>query len=96
MQLAKNAVALRGYFFQVKGFTDSSGGIGKNQGLSMGRALSVIAFLEEDGNIPLTHILTPGAMGETHPVASNETAGGRAENRRVEIEVLVSRGLTGP
>jgi len=96
MQLAKNAVALRGYFFQVKGFTDSSGGIGQNQGLSMGRALSVIAFLEEDGNIPLTHILTPGAMGETHPVASNETAGGRAENRRVEIEVLVSRGLTGP
>src|SRR5712664_3772784 len=93
VQLAKNAVPLKGYFFQVKGFTDSTGGIGQNQGLSMGRALYVIAFLEEDGNIPLTHILTPGAMGETHPLASNETAGGRAENRRVEIEVLVSRGL---
>jgi len=96
VQLAKNAAPLKGYFFQVKGFTDSSGGIGQNQGLSMGRALSVIAFLEEEGNIPLTQILTPGAMGETHPVASNETPGGRAENRRVEIEVLVSRGLAGP
>jgi OOP family OmpA-OmpF porin len=95
-RLAKNAAPLKGYFFQVKGFTDSTGGIGQNQGLSMGRALSVIAFLEQDGSIPLTHILTPGAMGETHPIASNETPGGRAENRRVEIEVLVSRGLAGP
>src|SRR6266403_538083 len=87
MQLSRNVVALKGYFFQVKGFTDSSGSISQNQALSMGRALSVIAYLEEECNIPLTHILTPGAMGETHPASTNETQEGRAENRRVEIKI---------
>jgi outer membrane protein OmpA-like peptidoglycan-associated protein len=96
LRLARNAVALKGYFIQVKGFTDSSGAIGQNQELSMSRALSVIACLEEEGNIPLTHILTPGALGETQPVSTNETSVGRAENRRVEIKVLVSRGIAGP
>jgi OOP family OmpA-OmpF porin len=95
LRLAKNAAGLKGYFIQVKGYTDSSGAVGQNQGLSMSRALSVIACLEEEGNIPLTHILTPGAMGETHPVSTNETLEGRAENRRVEITVLVSRGMVG-
>jgi outer membrane protein OmpA-like peptidoglycan-associated protein len=96
MQLSRNVVALKGYFFQVKGFTDSSGSISQNQALSMSRALSVIAYLEEECNIPLTHILTPGAMGETHPASTNETQEGRAENRRVEIKILVSRGIAGP
>ena len=95
MQLSKNVAALKGYFFQVKGYTDSSGSISQNQGLSMSRALSVIAYLEAECNIPLTHILTPGAMGETHPASTNETPEGRAENRRVEIKVLVSRGIVG-
>ena len=94
-QLSRNVVALKGYFFQVKGFTDSSGSISQNQGLSMSRALSVIAYLEEECNIPLTHILTPGAMGETHPASTNGTPEGRAENRRVEIKLLVSRGIAG-
>lgn len=96
LQLSRNVVALKGYFFLVKGFTDSSGSISHNQGLSMSRALSVIAYLEAEGNIPLTHILTPGAMGETHPAFTNETPEGRAENRRVEIKILVSRGIAGP
>jgi outer membrane protein OmpA-like peptidoglycan-associated protein len=96
MRLAEDAVTLKGYVVQIKGFTDSSGGAALNQGLSMRRAQSVIAYLEQAGNIPLTHVLTPGAMGESHPVSSNLTVEGRAENRRVEIKVLVSRGIAGP
>jgi len=96
MRLATDAATLKGYVVQIKGFTDSSGGAALNQSLSMRRAQSVIAYLEQAGNIPLTHVLTPGAMGESHPVSSNLTVDGRAENRRVEIKVLVSRGIAGP
>jgi outer membrane protein OmpA-like peptidoglycan-associated protein len=94
-QLAKNALTLKGYVIQVKGFTDSTGRAALNQELSMYRAQSVISFLEESGNIPLTHMLTPGAMGESRPASSNETPQGRSENRRVEVKVLISRGLAG-
>lgn len=93
MRLANDASSLKGYVVQVKGFTDSSGSAATNQLLSMRRAESVIAYLEQFGNVPLTRVLTPGAMSDSHPVTSNDTPEGRAENRRVEVKVLVSRGL---
>jgi outer membrane protein OmpA-like peptidoglycan-associated protein len=96
MGLVRNAAGLKGYFLEVKGFTDSSGSAARNQELSMRRAQSVIAYLQEAGKIPLTHVFTPGGMGEAQPISSNETAQGRAENRRVEVKVLVSRGLAEP
>ncbi len=95
VQLANSALGTRGYLIQVRGFADSTGGSPANQDLSMRRAQSVIAFLEQGANIPLTRILTPGAMGETRPVASNQTREGRAKNRRVEVTLLLNRGLAG-
>jgi flagellar motor protein MotB len=65
-----------------------------NQQLSMDRAQEVIAFLLQDCNVPVRHIVAPGAMGTVDPAASNETASGRAENRRVEVKVLVNKGLS--
>jgi OOP family OmpA-OmpF porin len=94
-KLAQNAVNLTGYIIQVKGFADSSGNAAMNQKLSMERAQGVIAFLLQNCNVPVRHIVAPGAMGESAPVASNETAAGRAENRRVEVKVLLNRGLAG-
>jgi OOP family OmpA-OmpF porin len=94
-ELARNAQALKGYLIQVKGYTDSTGPVALNQELSIRRAQSVIAFLEERGSIPLTHVLTPGGMGESGPAASNKTSSGRSENRRVEVKVLINRGLAG-
>ena len=94
-KLAQNAVNLTGYIIQVKGFADSSGNAAMNQNLSMERAQNVIAFLLQNCNVPVRHIVAPGAMGEAAPVASNETAAGRAENRRVEIKVLLNKGLAG-
>ncbi len=86
---------LDGYFIQVKGHADSSGATSYNQDLSMRRAHTVMAYLQNTGNIPLSRILTPAAMGESHPVASNSTSQGRAENRRVEVNILLNRGVAG-
>jgi OOP family OmpA-OmpF porin len=94
-KLAHNAVNLTGYIIQVKGFADSSGNPAMNQKLSMERAQNVIAFLLQNCNVPVRHIIAPGAMGEAAPAASNETAAGRAENRRVEVKVLLNKGLAG-
>jgi OOP family OmpA-OmpF porin len=94
-KLAHNAVNLQGYIIQVKGFADSSGNAAMNQKLSMERAQSVIAYLIQNCNVPVRHIVAPGAMGEVAPVASNETKSGRSENRRVEVKVLLNKGVAG-
>jgi OmpA-OmpF porin, OOP family len=94
-QLAQSATGLSGYLIQVKGFADSTGNASMNQQLSMDRAQEVIAYLLQDCKSPVRHIVAPGAMGTADPSGSNETASGRAENRRVEVKVLVNRGVAG-
>ncbi|MBO1110829.1 outer membrane protein OmpA [Bordetella petrii] len=71
------------------GHTDSIGTEKYNQGLSERRAASVKAYLVSKGVDP-NRIYTEG-KGELQPVASNKTREGRAQNRRVEIEVVGSR-----
>jgi outer membrane protein OmpA-like peptidoglycan-associated protein len=95
MQLARNAVPLRAYLIEVEGHTDSTGSADRNQQLSMRRAASVIAFLQQEGNIPLIRVLMPGAMGESRPASSNTSTQGRQANRRAEVQVLINRGLSG-
>jgi len=55
----------------------------------------VVTYLVQRGNVPVRHIVAPGAMGEYGPTAPNETKVGRAENRRVEVKVLVNKGISG-
>ena len=71
---------------EVAGHTDSTGSDTYNQGLSQRRADNVKAYLSSHG-VPNTRVVTIGA-GEAHPVASNDTEEGRAENRRVEITIV--------
>ena len=52
-------------------------------------------WLAQNGGIPFFRMLAPGAMSTAKPAASNETASGRAQNRRVVVRVLVNRGLRG-
>ena len=94
-QLGKDAAGLKGYLVEVKGFADSSGNAAMNQKLSMERAQGVVAYLIQSCNVSVRHIVAPGAMGEADPAANNETAQGRAENRRVEVKILVNKGLNG-
>ena len=93
MELAQNAKQLKGYLIQVQGFCDSTGTAELNQELSRDRAEAVIAYLEQQADVPMRHILAPGAMSTVNPVASNQTAAGRAKNRRVEVTVLINRAL---
>ena len=92
--LAKEALGLKGYLVEVKGFASSSGGTELNQQLSEDRAEAVVTFLQQQG-ITIQHIINPGAMGTTNPVAVNATEEGRQRNQRVEVKVLVNRGVGG-
>jgi OmpA-OmpF porin, OOP family len=93
--LAQDALKYKGYVIEVKGFADSTGRAADNQQLSKDRAQAVVAYLLQECQVPVKNIVAPGAMSETHPVASNETTSGRAENRRVELKILVNKGVAG-
>ena len=54
-----------GYIIQVKGFADSSGSAAMNQKLSMERAQNVIAYLIQDCNVPVRHVIAPGRDGRS-------------------------------
>lgn len=88
VKLAKVAGILDTYpglKLQVEGYTDSTGSPDYNLKLSDKRAMSVEAFLVDQGVQPQN--ITAQGYGEAHPVASNATSSGRAENRRVELVV---------
>ena len=70
---------------RIEGYTDSTGSVSYNQDLSQRRADSVRGYLRGQGIDPSR--LTASGMGPSDPVASNDTAAGRQQNRRVEIVI---------
>jgi outer membrane protein OmpA-like peptidoglycan-associated protein len=94
--IASKAMNAKGYVLEVSGFADSRGSVNLNRQLSQRRADAVIRYLVENHNIPLRRIVTPYGYGEMNPVAENNTREGREQNRRVEIKLLVNKGLTAP
>ena len=91
-QLADSAKTMKGYLIQVKGFASTSGNAKRNQELSDQRANAVVSALQQDG-VPLHNIVAPAAMGTTDPLASNDTQEGRDLNQRVQVKLLVNRGI---
>jgi OmpA-OmpF porin, OOP family len=94
-QLAADAQKIPGYLIQVQGYADSTGALAMNQTLSRDRAESVSEYLMQECRVSPRHVLAPGAMGISDPVASNETTQGRSENRRVNVKVLANKGVAG-
>lgn len=92
-QIASNATQLKGYVIEITGFASSDGSASKNKALSQRRAQAVIDYLVENHNVPLRRIGQSYGFGELQAVADNTTREGREQNRRVEIKLLVSRGL---
>lgn len=64
-----------------------------NTKLSEDRAKAVITYLVQQCGVPVRRVVAPGAMGEYGPVATNESHLGKAQNRRVEVKVLVNKGI---
>lgn len=93
--LAKLAAFLNQYpdrTVAIEGHTDSVGSRDSNMGLSQRRADAVRSYLVSQG-VNASRITTAG-MGEDVPVADNDTAGGRQQNRRVEVIIANTPTVT--
>ena len=70
----------------IEGHTDSYGSDDMNQTLSQSRAEAVQQYMINAMRIPSYRLIATG-FGETNPIANNETASGRAQNRRIDIVI---------
>src|SRR5258706_9584056 len=90
---AAKAESAKAYTIEVAGHTDSTGSEAKNFRLSRERADAVVQYLAVYHKIPLRRFVTPMGYGKTDAVADNSTTTGRAQNRRVEVKMLLNRRL---
>ncbi|MEO9129649.1 MAG: OmpA family protein [Sphingomonas sp.] len=88
-QQTENALML------VVGYTDSTGGDDLNQELSEKRANRVINYLQQACGWKPYRMLTPTGMAKADPLASNATPEGKAQNRRVAVNIMVSKSVDG-
>jgi outer membrane protein OmpA-like peptidoglycan-associated protein len=91
--LAQAALSSTGYIIEVTGFADPTGNAQKNLELSQRRADTVVKYLAVNGNIPMRRIVTPIGYGSTRSTTDN-TPEGRKQERRVEVKLLIRRGLS--
>jgi OmpA-OmpF porin, OOP family len=92
--LAEKAANAKAFVIEISGHTDSTGSAAKNFRLSQERADAVVHYLAINHKIPARRFITPMGYGKTESVADNTTAAGRAQNRRVEVKMLINRGMT--
>jgi OmpA-OmpF porin, OOP family len=92
--LAEKATTVDGYMIQVKGYASASGSAALNQKLSQERAAAVSNILLQQGRVPLTRMLAPGAMGESE-TKETATPADEAQDRKVVVRVLQNKGIAG-
>jgi outer membrane protein OmpA-like peptidoglycan-associated protein len=94
--LAEKAKTVKGYMIEVRGYASASGSAVLNQKLSQQRASNVTNILLQQGHIPLTNMLAPGAMGESEEAAKEDkTQDTEAANRRVVVRILQNKAIAG-
>jgi len=84
-----------GYLIEIAGYASKTGTKEVNQQLSEDRASAVANYLRNKGNIPMRRIVAPAGYGSTHPDAENTDPQGRELNRRVDVKLIVNKGLQG-
>ena len=94
-KLAALALSTDGYMIEIAGYASKTGTKALNQQLSEDRASAVANYLRSRGNIPMRRILAPAGYGATHPDAENTDPQGRELNRRVDVKLMVNKGLQG-
>jgi outer membrane protein OmpA-like peptidoglycan-associated protein len=85
----------KGWVMAVIGYADSTGNSQRNIDLSERRANAVIYYIVSKYKMPLNRLVQPFGYGQLEPVAENETKTGRAKNRRVEIRLMINKGISG-
>jgi len=85
----------KGWVMAVIGYADSTGNSQRNIDLSERRANAVIYYIVSKHKMPLNRLVQPFGYGQLEPVAENKTKAGRAKNRRVEIRLMVNKGIAG-
>ncbi len=93
-ELAAKTTSARAFMIEVAGHTDATGSDAKNFRLSRDRADAVVQYLAVQHKIPLRRFVTPMGYGKTEAVADNTTREGREQNRRVEVKMIINRGLS--
>ncbi len=92
-EVATAAMTMKGYVIEITGFASADGSTKANKALSQRRSQAVIDYMVETHNVPLRRIGQSYGFGELQAIADNTTREGREQNRRVEIKLLVSRGV---
>ena len=92
---AQQANATDNALLLVVGYTDNTGNYEINQDLSEKRATRVVNYLQQQCDWAPYRMLTPTGMAESDPMASNDTEEGKAQNRRVAVNILVSKSVDG-
>jgi outer membrane protein OmpA-like peptidoglycan-associated protein len=85
----------KGWVMAVIGYADTTGNSQRNIDLSERRANAVIYYIVSKYKMPLNRLVQPFGYGQLEPVAENKTKAGRAKNRRVEIRLMVNKGISG-
>lgn len=85
----------KGWVMAVIGYADSTGSSQRNIDLSERRANAVIYYIVNKYKMSLNRLVQPFGYGQLEPVSENKTKAGRAKNRRVEIRLMVNKGIAG-
>ena len=92
-KLASDAASIQNYMIEIAGYASSSGTRSDNLKLSDDRASVVANYLRDSANVPMRRILVPAGYGASHPAVSNQSAVGRDINQRVDVKVIVNKGI---
>ena len=92
-KIAQDAAAAPNYMIEIAGYASSTGTKALNQQLSDERAAAVANYLRSSANVPMRRILVPAGYGASHPAGDNDTSEGRSLNQRVDVKVLINKGL---
>ncbi len=92
-KLSQLAMSTENYMIEVAGYASSTGTKAINQKLSDERATAVVNYLRNKGNIPMRRFLVPAGYGANKPAGDNKDAEGRMLNQRVDVKLIVNKGL---
>ncbi len=92
-KLASDAQAIQNYMIEIAGYASSTGTRAENLSLSDSRASAVANYLRDSSNVPMRRILVPAGYGASHPAVSNQTTEGRDINQRVDVKVIINKGI---